>query len=82
MLTITANQACETFHQLIDKTAESHTPVVITGKNNNVVMISQQDWSAIEETLYLNSMPNLANELIARSVSHDADFISEEEMNW
>ena len=82
MFTISANQAYETFHQLIDKTAESHAPVVITGKNNNVVMISQQDWSAIEETLYLNAMPNLANELIARSVSGDTDFIDEEEMDW
>jgi PHD/YefM family antitoxin component YafN of YafNO toxin-antitoxin module len=45
-------------------------------------MISQQDWSAIEETLYLNAMPNLANELIASNVSDDADFVDEEEMDW
>ncbi|MBF0201182.1 MAG: type II toxin-antitoxin system Phd/YefM family antitoxin [Desulfamplus sp.] len=60
MVTITASNARKELYRLMDKTAESHEPVIITGKRNNVVMISEEDWHSVEETLYLNSVPDLA----------------------
>ena len=57
---ITASQARANIYAIIDETAKTHEPVLVTGKRNNIVMISQEDWSAIEETLYLNSIPNIA----------------------
>ena len=42
---------------LIDQVTETHEPIMIKGTQNDVIMISKQDWSAIQETIYLNSIP-------------------------
>ena len=59
MTTLTASEARAGLYRLIDQAAESHKPVVISGKRANAVLISEEDWSAIQETLYLLSIPGL-----------------------
>ena len=59
MTTLTASEARAGLYRLIDQTAESHQPVVISGKRANAVLISEEDWSAIQETLYLMSVPGM-----------------------
>ncbi|MBD5769555.1 MAG: type II toxin-antitoxin system Phd/YefM family antitoxin [Marinomonas sp.] len=59
MAGITATEARGNLYRLIDETAESHEPIRISGKRNNAVLISEEDWSAIQETLYLLSVPNM-----------------------
>ena len=59
MTTLTASQARKTLYKLLDKVAASHEPIQITGKRNNAVLISEEDWSAIKETLYLLSIPKM-----------------------
>tara|TARA_R110002094_G_scaffold3958_1_gene12412 strand:- start:258 stop:500 length:243 start_codon:yes stop_codon:yes gene_type:complete len=59
MKTLPATKARAKFYSLIDETAESHQPVQITGKRNNAVLVSEEDWSAIQETLYLLSVPGM-----------------------
>ena len=59
MTTLTASEARAGLYRLIDQTAESHKPVIISGKRTNAVLISEEDWSAIQETLYLLSIPGL-----------------------
>ena len=59
MTGITATEARSNLYRLIDETAETHKPIVITGKRNNAVLISEEDWSAIQETLYLLSRPRI-----------------------
>jgi prevent-host-death family protein len=59
MATLTASEARAGFYRLIDQTAESHKPVVISGKRGNAVLISEEDWSSIQETLYLLAIPNM-----------------------
>ncbi|MDQ6997460.1 MAG: type II toxin-antitoxin system Phd/YefM family antitoxin, partial [Mariprofundus sp.] len=54
-----ATEARSSLYQLIDQTARSHDPIVITGKRNNAVLLSEDDWSAIHETLYLLSIPDM-----------------------
>jgi prevent-host-death family protein len=54
-----ATEARAKLYALIDKTAESHEPIVITGKRSNAVLISEEDWNAISETLYLLSIPGM-----------------------
>ena len=44
---------------LNDQTAETHRPVVISGKRANAVLVSEEDWSAIQETLYLLATPGM-----------------------
>ncbi len=53
MSTITASEARANLYRLIDEAAESHKPVVISGKRANAVLVSEEDWSAIQEMLHL-----------------------------
>lgn len=59
MANITASEARANLYRLIDQTAETHKPVVISGKRANAVLVSEEDWSAIQETLYLLAMPGM-----------------------
>lgn len=59
MTAITATEARSNLYRLIDETAESHQPIVITGKRNKAVLLSEEDWMAIQETLFLLSVPGM-----------------------
>jgi len=59
MTTITASEARAGLYRLIDQVAESHKPITISGKRANAVLISEEDWSAIQETLYLMAIPGM-----------------------
>ncbi len=59
MTTLTATQARNRLYKLLDVIAQSHEPVQITGKRHNGMLIAEEDWSAIKETLYLLSIPRM-----------------------
>lgn len=59
MTTRTATQARASLYKLIDEIAKTHEPVSITGRRHNAVLLSEEDWRAIEETLYLLSIPGM-----------------------
>lgn len=59
MTILTASEARTKLYRLMDETAKSHKPIIITGKRTNAILISEEDWSAIQETLYLQSIPNV-----------------------
>ncbi|PCI46593.1 MAG: type II toxin-antitoxin system prevent-host-death family antitoxin [Moraxellaceae bacterium] len=59
MTTLNATDARAKLYSLIDETAETHQPIVITGKRGNAVLISEEDWNAINETLFLLSVPGM-----------------------
>nr|WP_183327539.1 type II toxin-antitoxin system Phd/YefM family antitoxin [Halomonas cerina] len=59
MSTITASEARANLYRLIDEAAESHQPLLITGKRNKAVLIAEEDWQAIQETLFLLSVPGM-----------------------
>jgi antitoxin YefM len=59
MSTITASEARARLFRLIDEAAESHQPLLITGKRNKAILIAEEDWQAIQETLYLLSVPGM-----------------------
>lgn len=59
MTTITATEARANLYRLMDAAAESHEPVVITGKRTRAVLVSEEDWRAIQETLFLISVPGM-----------------------
>lgn len=58
-----ASQARSSLYGLLDETAESHEPVLITGKRSNGVLVSEEDWRAIQETLFLLSIPGMRNSI-------------------
>ncbi len=56
---LTASEARANLYRLIDETAQSHTPITISGKRNSAVLVAAEDWSAIQETLYLLAVPGM-----------------------
>ena len=59
MPTVNATEARSRLYKLLDEIAESHEPVLITGKRANAVLISENDWRSIQETLHLLSIPGM-----------------------
>ncbi|MEN9223112.1 MAG: type II toxin-antitoxin system Phd/YefM family antitoxin [Thermostichus sp. BF3_bins_97] len=53
------HEAKQQLQDLIDSVSRSHQPVIITGQDGNAVLLSEEDWAAIQETLYLLSMPGM-----------------------
>ena len=59
MTTLNATDARAKLYNLIDQTAQTHEPIVITGKRTNAVLLSEEDWNSINETLFLLSVPGM-----------------------
>ena len=64
MTVIKASEARASLYRLIDETASSHEPMLITGKRSNAVLVSEEDWRSIQETLYLLSIPGMRESII------------------
>ena len=67
MTHITVTHARKDLYKLIDQVAETHEPVVITGKRTSSVLISAEDFAAIQETLYLQSIPGMPQSILEGS---------------
>lgn len=80
MTTLNATEARARLYSLIDQAAESHQPIVITGKRGNAVLISEEDWNAISETLHLLSTPGM-RESILEGMAEDVSECSTE-LDW
>jgi prevent-host-death family protein len=63
MPTLTATEARRRLYTLVDDVAESHDPIQIVGKRNSAVLLSEEDWRAIQETLYLTSIPKMSESI-------------------
>ena len=64
MTVIKASEARARLYRLIDEAASSHEPVFIAGKRSNAVLVSEEDWRSIQETLYLLSIPGMRESII------------------
>ena len=64
MKTLTVTQARNNLYKLIDQIAKESEPIHITGKRKNAVLISEDDWSSIQETLYLLSIQGMRESII------------------
>ena len=64
MNTVKATEARSQLYALIDETNSSHEPVQITGKRGNAVLVGEDDWRAMQETLYLTSIPGMKKSIV------------------
>jgi len=64
MTSLNASDARANLYRLIDQLRDSHEPVIISGKRNNAVLISEEDWRAIQETLYLDAIPGMRESIL------------------
>lgn len=77
---ITATEARKRLYGLVDEVQESHEPVRISGKRGAAVLVGEDDWRAIQETLYLVSMPGI-RESIREGMATPADELSDQ-LDW
>ncbi len=80
MTILNATEARSKLYSLIDETTETHQPIVITGKRGNAVLVSEEDWNAIAETLHLLSVPGMG-ESIKEGLNQDLSECSKE-LDW
>lgn len=80
MTGITATEARSNLYRLIDETATSHQPILISGKRNKAVLIAEEDWAAIQETLFLLSVPGM-RESIREGMDAPVDEC-DEDLDW
>ena len=80
MTILNATEARSKLYSLIDEAAKTHQPIVITGKRGNAVLLSEEDWNAISETLHLLSIPGM-RESIKEGMETPVSECSEE-LDW
>ena len=80
MMTLNVTEASANLYKLIDDTTANHEPVVITGKRGNAVLLAEDDWNAINETLHLLSVPGM-RESILEGMQESTDSAATE-LNW
>ena len=80
MTTLNATEARSKLYKLIDETAETHQPILITGKRRNAILLSEEDWNSINETLFLLSIPGM-RESIREGMAEGLDDC-EKSLDW
>jgi antitoxin YefM len=80
MTSLNATEVRTKLYSLIDEVAETHRPIVITGKRHNAILLSEEDWNAINETLYLLSVPGM-RESIREGMAQNLDECSKT-LDW
>ena len=80
MTTLSASEARANLYRLMDQAAESHEPILISGRRHSSVLLAAEDWAAIQETLFLLSVPGV-RESIKTGMAEPVDACSKE-LDW
>lgn len=80
MKTLTATQARKDIYRLLDEASETHKPIQITGKRSNGILVSEEDWRSIQETLHLSSIPGMQESIIEGMNTPIEE--TDEELDW
>ena len=80
MTTLNVTETRANLYKLIDDTTVSHEPVVIRGKRSNAVLLAEDDWNAINETLHLLSVPGMRESILEGM--HEGIDSAANELNW
>ncbi|MEF9959491.1 MAG: type II toxin-antitoxin system Phd/YefM family antitoxin [Niameybacter sp.] len=82
MNTITVTNARQNLYQLVNETNLSHTPIQIMGKQGSAVLLSYDDWKAIEETLFLTNIPGMVDSIRLGREATIEECVSIDEVEW
>ena len=80
MITVSVKEASDKLPDLVENTIEKREPVLISGKNNNAVLMAESDWQAMNETIYLLSVPGM-RAAIKKDLSENLESTSRK-LNW
>ena len=74
MTSISITKARAKLNQIVSEVNESSQPITITNnRGKNAVLIGEEDWKAIQETLYLNSIPGISQNILASKEKEISD---------
>lgn len=79
MKVVNATSARANFFGLMDQVADEHEEILITGKRTNAVLVSEEDWRSIQETLYLTSVPGLVRDVQEAAATTDDEWMPHDE---
>ena len=82
MKTIPVTKLRENIYKIIEQTRIYSEPIQITSKKGNAILVSEEDWNAIQETLYLLSIPNLKESIIDADKTPLDEWKDEEDLGW
>lgn len=80
MTSISTTEARKSLYKLVDEVQKSHEPVQITGKRGNAVLVGEDDWRAVQETLYLVSIPGMRDSIVEGMATPSAELT--DEIDW
>ena len=69
-------------YELLEQTIKFNEPINISTKNGNAVVLSEEDYNSLMETVYIMSVPGLKDEILKRANDEENEFVSEEEVEW
>lgn len=69
-------------YKLLEQTIKYNEPINISTKNGNAVILSEEDYNSLMETLYIMSVPNLKDEIIKRANDSKEEYVDESEVDW
>ena len=80
MTNLSVTEARSRLYQLLDQVSQNSEPILITGKRSNAVLLSEEDWRAVQETLYLLSIPGMRESILEGRDASDEDVF--DELDW
>lgn len=83
MASVSATAARKDLYNLIARVNDNSTPITITNnRGKGAVLVGEDDWAAIEETLYLNSIPGMSASLEQGMAESVGDCVGEDNLEW
>jgi len=83
MTSVTATAARKDIYNLIARVNEDCKPIVITSsKGKGAVLVGEDDWAAIEETLYILGVPGMAEKLLRARDEDLNDCVTAFSLEW
>ncbi len=79
---ITASEARANIFRLMDEVAQTHQPITITGKRGNAVLVSEDDWQSIQETIYLSAIPKMVESIVAGINTPVEECAGSDKLKW
>jgi antitoxin YefM len=80
--TINIAAARKNLNQIINTANQTHVPILITGNEFDAVLLSSEDWKAMEETMYLNSFPGLTDSIFESEVEQKENRLNADAVDW
>ncbi|MBP3503204.1 MAG: type II toxin-antitoxin system Phd/YefM family antitoxin [Clostridia bacterium] len=69
-------------YKLLENTIKYNEPINISTKNGNAIILSEEDYNSLIETVYIESIPRLKKEILERAHDSEDEFVSEDEVEW